>query len=113
MKKKTKRPSPEQGLFSFGFNDPAKEHVLQMIAEYLEKDIPSIIYGRSEMHKQSYSRWAAKELLSRLRITDAPPLIILESFRDEMRCYMSYSPTAQNIFLAAANTAEHFIRLLI
>ena len=109
MKSKTKRPSPEQGLFSF---DPATNYVMMMIMDYLQKDIPSVIYGKRESIQQSYSRWASKELLSRLQTGSDPPLDILEHFRDEMIRYAGYNSAARIIFYTAEKTCEYFIRLL-
>lgn len=100
--------SPEQGLFSFEGKDAATRFAAELISEHFIHDISEII----RTQEMSYRRFAEKELLYRLNSEDAPPLIILERFRDLMQKYSHYSKGTELIFAVAADTAEYYIRLL-
>ena len=62
----------------------------------------------------SYSRWAADEILRELEENeDAPPLRIIETFRDKMERYSHYNEQANFIFSTVCSVAESIIDNLI
>lgn len=66
------------------------------------------------MEQESYSRWAARELLACLeRNPDVPPLITIENFRDKMDEYSCVNLKTSYIFSCAKDIAEWIIDLLI
>ena len=92
--------------------NPVTYFVTEVIKDFLNRDYD--LYGKSEFIRDSYMRWAAKELLIELRIhEDMPPLIVLENFRDKMDEYAKLNVETAFIFSIGSKTAEYFIRLLI
>lgn len=66
------------------------------------------------IEQESYSRWAARELLACLeRNPDVPPLITIENFRDKMDEYSCVNLKTSYIFSCAKDIAEWIIDLLI
>lgn len=71
-------------------------------------------YHGYSLEQESYSRWAAKELLIRLekdKIT--PPLILMEEFRDQMDNYSCVNIRTSYVFSCAKDMAEWIIDLLL
>lgn len=66
------------------------------------------------LKQESYSRWAIKEILTRLEENqDTPPLIIIEEFRDQMNKYSCLNQFTSHQFSCAKDMAEWVIDLLI
>lgn len=66
------------------------------------------------LQQESYSRWAAKELLLRLKKNKTtPPLILIEEFRDQMDHYSYINVRTSYVFSCAKDMAEWIIDLLI
>ena len=62
----------------------------------------------------SYMRWAGREVLIRLcKHPEIPPLIVIESFRDECDSYSCVNPRTSYVFSCAKDMAEWIIDLLI
>lgn len=62
----------------------------------------------------SYMRWAGEEVLSQLRkYPQIPPLIVIESFRDEMDTYSCVNSRTSYVFSCAKDMMEWIIDLLI
>ena len=69
-------------------------------------------YGEDFIHN-SYSIWAAKELLSRLNASrDTPPLITLENFEELMSEY-ACKYNKESLFTCAKEVTQWIINLLI
>lgn len=87
-------------------------YIIQYCLDKLLKEI-TYQYGYS-LEQESYSRWAAKELLSHLRENPTiPPLLIIEEFRDQMDEYSKVNPDTSLIFASGRDLAEWIINLLI
>lgn len=66
------------------------------------------------VQQESYSRWAAREILTRLRKNDdVPPLVTIEQFRDEMERYSCVNIRTSYVFSCAKDMAEWIIDLLV
>lgn len=64
--------------------------------------------------QESYSRWAAMELLIRLEENPAtPPLIIIEEFKDQMDHYLCRNLHNSYVFSCAKAMVDWIIDLLI
>lgn len=64
--------------------------------------------------QESYSRWAAREILVRLiKNNTTPPLIVIEQFRDQMDDYSCRNLHTSYMFSVAKDMAEWIIDLLI
>lgn len=64
--------------------------------------------------QESYSKWAARELLIRLEQNRGlPPLMIIEDFRDQMDRYSTMNIRTSYPFSCAKDMAEWIIDLLI
>ena len=62
----------------------------------------------------SYMRWAGREVLIRLcKHPEIPPLIVIESFRDECDSYSCVNPRTSYVFSCAKDMLEWIIDLLI
>lgn len=87
-------------------------YIIQYCLDKLLKEV-TYQYGYS-LEQESYSRWAAKELLNRLRENPAlPPLLIIEEFRDQMEEYSKINPDTSLVFSSGKDLAEWIINLLI
>lgn len=87
-------------------------YIIQYCLDKLLKEV-TYQYGYS-LEQESYSRWAAKELLNRLREKPMiPPLLIIEEFRDQMDEYSKVNPDTSLIFVSGRDLAEWIINLLI
>ena len=61
-----------------------------------------------------YMRWAGREVLIRLcKHPEIPPLIVIESFRDECDSYLCVNPRTSYVFSCAKDMLEWIIDLLI
>lgn len=66
------------------------------------------------LQQESYSRWAARELLVRLeKNRTTPPLVLIEEFRDQMDRYSCVNMRTSYVFSCAKDMAEWIIDLLI
>lgn len=92
-------------------NDIAQRAIREYIARILIR--PSS--GNKTMFMQeSYSRWAAIEMLMELRRhPDEPPLCVMEAFRDKMDRYSCMNPKTSYMFSIAKDISEVLIDLLI
>lgn len=62
----------------------------------------------------SYMRWAGRELLMQLnKYPQIPPLMVIESFRDECDSYSRLNPKTSYTFSCAKDMLEWIIDLLI
>jgi hypothetical protein len=87
-------------------------YIIQYCLDKLLKEV-TYQYGYS-LEQESYSRWAAKELLNRLRENPTiPPLLIIEEFRDQMDEYSNINPDTNLVFNSGRDLAEWIINLLI
>lgn len=87
-------------------------YIIQYCLDKLLKEV-TYQYGYS-LEQESYSRWAAKELLNRLRENPTiPPLLIIEEFRDQMDEYSNINPDTSLVFNSGRDLAEWIINLLI
>ncbi len=87
------------------------KHVAEMIDEFLKNDICRQIACHS-FKGQSYSRSAAKEILELISVTDIPPLVILENYRDTMFKFANLNSLTCEMFRVGGETAEYFIAQL-
>lgn len=66
------------------------------------------------LQQESYSRWAARELLVRLEQNKTtPPLIVIEEFRDQLDNYSCVNIRTSYVFSCAKDMTEWIIDLLI
>ena len=87
-------------------------YIIQYCLDKLLKEV-TYQYGYS-LEQESYSRWAARELLDRLRKNPiTPPLLVIEEFRDQMDEYSNINPVTSLIFSSGRDLAEWIINLLI
>lgn len=64
--------------------------------------------------QESYSIWAANELLNELRKNKTdPPLVVMEEFRDRMDAYSCKNKETSFIFSVAKDTTEVLIDILL
>lgn len=85
----------------------------EYISEYLF--LPSINWPKEEFERRTYSRWAASEILNRVRNDDRDPLDVIEEFSDEMDRYFELSDSHNSwyIFIAAKETADDIAFLFL
>jgi hypothetical protein len=92
-------------------NDRAIEVVRHLLRTALRKT--SNEKGFS-LKQESYSRWAAREILILLeKNCDEPPLTVVEQFRDRMDRYSCVNIETSYKFSVAKDTAEWIIDWLI
>lgn len=63
--------------------------------------------------QESYSRWAAYELIVRLKDRSKPPTMIVEDFIRTMDSYSCVSQDSSFIFSVAKDTAEYILDLIL
>lgn len=69
---------------------------------------------KSEFQQETFSVWAATELLIELsRNPNTPPLLVMEKFRDKMDDYSCMNRSNSFIFSVAKDTTEYLIDRLI
>lgn len=87
------------------------DRVMDAVRYYIRQSLKiTAIWHSYSLAQESYSRWAARELLVRLETNrTVPPLVIIEEFRDQMDDY-SYNSC---VFLCAKDLADCIIDLLI
>lgn len=93
----------------------SNENVKKMIRAYIKTyKKHKYLWQTDEYKQESYSIWAAYEILYELRKhKNTPPLIVIESFRDRMDGYACMNANTSFIFSIAKDTAEMFIDMLI
>ena len=80
---------------------------------YAIATMPIIPHGYN-FEQASYMRWAGREVLARLRKhPETPPLIVIESFRDECDSYSCVNLRRSYVFSCAKDMLEWIIDLLI
>lgn len=89
-----------------------------LINEYLEQYLfePQISWPKCEFDVRSYSRWAAKEILRRLKERPETGVInIIQGFMDELDYYTDLSEhwTSAKIFRIARETSEDLLKLFL
>ena len=73
-----------------------------------------VIQRGYDFEQASYMRWAGREVLIRLcKHPEIPPLIVIESFRDECDSYSCVNPRTSYVFSCAKDMIEWIIDLLI
>ena len=71
-------------------------------------------WQKKEFQYETYSIWAAKELLVELSENKSlPPLFVLEKFRDKMDDYACLNKKNSFIFSVAKDTTEYLIDQLV
>lgn len=91
-------------------NDYAIDEVKDYIYHIEEM---SSFYGLN-LEQQSFSKWAAIEIIKCLKEhTDVPPLVIIESFREEMYMYACSNKKTSFIFSIAVDVANHVDDILV
>lgn len=85
----------------------------EYISEYLFP--PCDNWPNDEFRRRSYSRWAACEILERVRNDNRDPLDVIEEFSDEMDQYFELSDESQDyyIFIVARETADEIAYLFL
>lgn len=92
-------------------NDNAISTVRHCINSLLNDAVNKRGYSLAQ---ESYSKWAARELLIRLEKNKGrPPLMIIEEFRDQMDRYSTMNVRTSYPFSCAKDMAEWIIDLLI
>ena len=92
-------------------NDNAISTVRHCINSLLNEAVNKRGYSLAQ---ESYSKWAARELLIRLEKNKGrPPLMIIEEFRDQMDRYSTMNVRTSYPFSFAKDMAEWIIDLLI
>lgn len=66
-----------------------------------------------DLKRISFSKWAAMEIINRLGNQDMPPLMIIESFREDMYMYACSNKKTEEIFSTAVDVANDIDDLLI
>jgi hypothetical protein len=91
------------------------DRAIEIVRHCLKKVINSTadLRGYSIM-QESYSRWAAREILIMLeKNRDTPPLILIEQFRNQMDEYSCLNERTSYRFSVAKDTAEWIVDLLL
>jgi glyoxylate utilization-related uncharacterized protein len=92
-------------------NDRAVETVRYVLRTAIRKTVQSKDYC---LKQESYSRWAAKEIMTLLlQNRDTPPLLVIEQFRDKMDRYSCINIETSYQFSVAKDMADWIIDLLI
>jgi hypothetical protein len=94
---------------------------MKTAADYAIDEIRDYIYHVEEMgswyglnfEEISFSKWAAMEIINRLKNRDTPPLMIVESFKEEMYMYACSNKKTEEIFSIAVDVADAIDALLI
>ncbi len=88
--------------------DIVYETAVSVIEDYKERiDDISECYGY-DFKQRSYSKWTADEILRSLYENHfTPPLVVIENFKDKMKCYSQFNI----IFSIAYDTAQDIIEL--
>lgn len=91
------------------------DRAIEIVDYCLRKTLTTTAKWRDySLAQESYSRWAAREILIRLiREKNTPPLIVIERFRDQMDDYSCRNPYTSYMFSVAKDMAEWIIDLLI
>lgn len=93
-------------------NDLAMDIVKDYIYEFSEHVYTP--WQKKEFQYETYSIWAAKELLVELsKNKNLPPLFVLEKFRDKMDDYACLNKKNSFIFSVAKDTTEYLIDQLV
>lgn len=93
----------------------SNDSVKNMIRWYIrENENHQYLWQTDEYKQETYSIWAARELLNELRKNkNKPPLVVMEDFRDRMDRYSCMNPATSFIFSVAKDTVEMFIDMII
>lgn len=92
---------------------------VEFIQEYIDQWLfePNYRWPRLEFNRRSYERWAAYEILNRIRAETAGRKVvdIIEEFRLEMDAYteVNYDRDRAFIFEVARDTAEEIGSLFV
>ena len=91
------------------------ERAIGTVSYCIHKSIKSTAKWRGyNLAQESYSRWAAREILTRLeKNPTVPPLITIEEFRDQMDKYSCLNLHTSYVFSCAKDMADWIIDLLI
>lgn len=91
----------------------SEDVIEEYISEYLFP--PCFNWPEEEFKRRTYSRWAATEILERIRIDDRDPLDVIEEFSNEMDRYFELSDGYDNyyIFIVAKETADDIAYLFL
>lgn len=110
-----KRRSPNKALSLFLLeetNGIADERAIYTV-RYAIATMPVVQRGYN-FEQASYMKWAGREVLIRLcKHPEIPPLIVIESFRDECDSYSCVNPRTSYVFSCAKDMLEWIIDLLI
>ena len=114
------KKSPNTGSFLsvtiFGGDiiSEANKIAVDIVEDYIiSLDVLGVWQGYT-LKQLSYSRYAALELLKRLKKDcEAPPLLIIERFRDKMDAYSRLNRRNDFIFTAARDVASGIVDELI
>lgn len=112
---KMKRRSPNKTLSLFLWRRQMESPTERAIytVRYAIATMPVIQRGY-DFEQASYMRWAGREVLIRLcKHPEIPPLIVIESFRDECDSYSCVNPRTSYVFSCAKDMLEWIIDLLI
>lgn len=95
--------------------ESATDRAIAIVQYCLRKAFCSVAgwdsYG---FRQESYSRWAAREILYRLENDrNTPPLIIIENFRNQMDEYACMNSCTSYMFSVAKDMAQWIVDLLI
>lgn len=90
-----------------------QEEAIDAVKCYI-KHISDVLYMYGyDLEQTSYSKWAACEILERLRNDDQiPPLLVIENFKNQMKNYMDINIKTSYIFAVVYDTAEDIIDYL-
>lgn len=93
----------------------ANERAIETVRYCLRKTLRTTAIWRDYSPRQeSYSRWAAREILTRLeKNRELPPLIVIEQFRDQMDEYSCMNRKTSYRFSVAKDMAEWLVDLLL
>lgn len=93
-------------------NEIAKEIIKNYIREYSGHVYTP--WQKKEFQYESFSIWAAKELLVEVsKKEDLPPLYVMENFREKMNDYACLNKANSFIFSVANDTVNYLIDQLI
>ena len=95
-------------------NEAAKNVIRGYLADMQKIHAKNRKWQFQLFQQESYSIWAANELLNELRKNKKdPPLVIMEAFRDRMDAYSCKNKETSFIFSVAKDTAEVLIDILL
>lgn len=84
------------------------------VAKEMKKRIEGgIFYKETTLVRSACAQWALEEVIRRLRSSCDPPLVVIESFQEEMMIFSKVDKRTSRYFQAAERTLDELVSMLI